>query len=320
VTMGGVTVTRDTDPATASIGHGPGGTDSATKTFVDANIAVNPQTASNPVGTNHTFTVTVQKNLGLGGGFVAAAAEHVTFNIVNSGGATATLNTTLSTCDDAGANTNAAGQCTIVISSPTAGTTKAFAAVTLSVGGVSLQRDADSTTAATGHGPGGTDEATKTWVAAPSGQIAPTQATCQDFIGGTAGVLGQINYSVTGAGKIANGINPGVFFFYSKITTTVPNQVVTVNQSNNSTNNAALFAIRDPRLYTGNCSSFTAGGGTNGFVGSFTVPTPGTYILSIKYDTKSIAGTPGPVPADITYTFTTSLGGTTGATVLLKKG
>ena len=40
-------------------------------------------------------------------------------------------------------------------------------------------------------------------------------------------------------------INPGVFFFWTKITTTSPNQVVTVTQTNTSTNNAALFRHRD---------------------------------------------------------------------------
>ena len=33
----------------------------------------------------------------------------------------------------------------------------------------------------------------------------------------------------------------------------------------------------------------------------------------------TIAGAPAPVPADITYNFSTSLGGSTGASVLLKK-
>jgi hypothetical protein len=38
-------------------------------------------------------------------------------------------------------------------------------------------------------------------------------------------------------------INPGVFFYWTNITTTVPNQVVTVTQTNNSTNNTALFTV-----------------------------------------------------------------------------
>ena len=134
----------------------------AVKRFVDANIAITPPTATNPTSTNHTFTVTVKKNLGLGGGFVPAAGEHVDVSIVNSGGATATINTALSTCDDAGANLDAAGQCTLVISSPTAGQTKAFASVTLLIDGQSVTRDSNSTTVIP-HGPDGTDEATKTW-------------------------------------------------------------------------------------------------------------------------------------------------------------
>lgn len=154
----------------------------------------------------------------------------------------------------------------------------------------------------------------------PQGIIAPTQTSCQDFIGGTAQTLGQINYSVRG-GKIGQGINPGVFFFYTKITTTVPNQVVTVSQSNTSTNNTPLFGILNGQawLYPADCSSHTSGTvtGPNDSGASYTIPTPGTYIIGIKYQTKTIAGAPAPVPADITYNFTTSLGG--GASVLLKK-
>jgi hypothetical protein len=311
--ISGQTVTVNTNGT--SDNSGP-----AVKTFVDASIGITPQTAENPVGTNHTFTVTVRKNLGLGGGFVPAAGEHVDVNIVNSGGATATINTALSTCDNAGPNLDAAGTCTLVISSPTAGTTKAFATVTLSIGGVSVTRDANSTTVIP-HGPGGTDEATKTWIPTPGGQITPTQVSCEDFISGTAPTLDQVNYSVSG-GKIGQGINPGVFFFWTKITTTVPNQVVTVSQTNTSTNNSPLFKIHQGwiRLYAGDCSSWTTGTPNAGNTGgSFTVPTPGTWVIGIKYDVKSLAGTTPPVPADISFDFTTSLGGTTGASVLLKK-
>jgi len=118
------------------------------------------------------------KNAGLGGGFVPAAGEHVDVSIVNSAGATATINSGLSTCDDVGPNTNASGECTLVISSPTAGTTKAFADVVLSVGGVSLHRDSNSLTASVGHGPGGTDEATKDWITTgvcPTGPLGGVQ-------------------------------------------------------------------------------------------------------------------------------------------------
>jgi hypothetical protein len=156
----------------------------------------------------------------------------------------------------------------------------------------------------------------------PGGIIAPTQTTCQDYTSGTAQTLGQVNYSVVG-GKIGQGINPGVFFYYTKITTTTANQIVTVSQSNTSTNNTPLFGILNGQawLYPADCSSHTSGTvtGPNGSGASYTIPTPGTYIIGIKYQTKTIAGAPAPVPADITYNFSTSLGGSTGASVLLKK-
>jgi hypothetical protein len=157
---------------------------------------------------------------------------------------------------------------------------------------------------------------------APTGLIAPTQTTCDDVLNGTAAVLGQVNYPLSG-GKIGQGINPGVFFFYSKITTTIPNQVVTVSQTNTSTNNTPLFGILNGQawLWSGDCSSKIVGTttGSNDSGASFTVKTPGSYIIGIKYQTKTIAGAPAPVPADITYNFSTSLGGQTGASVLLKK-
>jgi hypothetical protein len=104
--------------------------------------------------------------------------------------------------------------------------------------------------------------------------------------------------------------------------TTVPNQVVTVSQTNTSTNNAALFTIHQgwARVYTADCSSYITGTEIAGGSGAtFTIATPGTYILGIKYSAKSIAGTTAPVPANITYNFTTSVGGNTGASVLLRK-
>jgi uncharacterized repeat protein (TIGR01451 family) len=153
----------------------------------------------------------------------------------------------------------------------------------------------------------------------PGGLIAPTQTTCQDFASGTASALGQVNYSVSG-GKIGQGINPGVFFYYTKIT--VPaNTTVTVSESQNDA--AALFQVHQDqaRLYKGDCSSWTDGTLINGDTGaSYTIATAGTYIISIKYDTKSIAGTTAPTSDPVTYTFkATPPGASSSASVLLKK-
>ena len=70
---------------------------------------------ANVGGDPHTFVVTVKKNAGNGAGYVPAAGEHVNFTLTDTNGAANSVNLAASTCDDAGANTNAAGQCTIVL-------------------------------------------------------------------------------------------------------------------------------------------------------------------------------------------------------------
>jgi hypothetical protein len=278
----------------------------------DANIQITPATATDPVGDNHVLTLHVNTNDGTGAGFVNAAdGTLITASLSNAGGASATF-VGPSFCTTSGGT----GSCTVTISSPTAGTTTVHGTTTVTVAGVPLTRATGDANA------GDSPDAQKLWQSNPQGIIAPTQTTCQDFTGGTAAILGQVNYPSSKGGLIGQGIDPGVFFYYTKITTTTANQVVTVTQSNNSTNNAALFGILNGQawLYPADCSSHTTGAvsGVNDSGASFTVATPGTYIIGVKYQTKSIAGTPVPVPASITYTFTTSLGGSTSASVALK--
>src|SRR2546423_9455352 len=58
MTIGGISVTRDTDPATASIGAGHGGSGPAVKIYVGATISI-AANAVNQVGQAHVFTITV---------------------------------------------------------------------------------------------------------------------------------------------------------------------------------------------------------------------------------------------------------------------
>ena len=56
------------------------------------------------------------------------------------------------------------------------------------------------------------------------------------------------------------------------------------------------------RVYTRDCGWDKTGTQIAGGAGaSFTIATPGSYIIGIKYDPKSIVGTPVPVPATVTY-------------------
>src|SRR5262249_30507749 len=58
----------------------------ATKAFVDARITITPDD-TNEVGQEHTFTVTLLKDLGDGNGLVAAANESVTVTLTGANGA-----------------------------------------------------------------------------------------------------------------------------------------------------------------------------------------------------------------------------------------
>jgi len=134
-TVGGISLTRSTGDANT------GDSADAVKTYVDANIAITPLTPTNEVGTAHTFTVTVQKNTG-SGGFVPANGETITATVTGSNGATVTNAhpSCVGIANSPATVTDAAGKCTIVVNSSTAGKLTVNASVTLSVGGVSLTR------------------------------------------------------------------------------------------------------------------------------------------------------------------------------------
>jgi hypothetical protein len=138
----------------------------AVKTFVDANIQINPPSATNPVGTNHVLTLHVNVNPGTG--FVNAPdGTTITASLTNSGGATATF-VGPSSCTTSGGT----GSCTVTISSPTAGTTTIHGTTTVSVGGVSLTRSTGDSNA------GDSADATKLWVVTstcPTGPLGGVQ-------------------------------------------------------------------------------------------------------------------------------------------------
>ncbi len=98
---------------------------------------------TNGIGEPHTFTVTLLKDLDDGAGPVPAAGEHVDVTLSAAGGAVVQVNAAASTCDDAGANTNSSGQCTMVFTSNTAGTITGTATATLLLGGTSVTVSTD---------------------------------------------------------------------------------------------------------------------------------------------------------------------------------
>ena len=107
-----------------------------------ASIAI-AASATNGIGESHTFTVTLLKDLDDGAGPAAAAGEHVDVTLTPAGGAAVQLDAAASTCDNAGANTNSSGQCTIVFTSNTGGTITGTATATLSLNGTPVTVSTD---------------------------------------------------------------------------------------------------------------------------------------------------------------------------------
>src|SRR5437667_454162 len=167
----------------------------ASKTWVDATIAITPATATNAVGTNHTLTITVTAvGTPLGNGTATAR--------ITSGPGSFVADS--STCSYTGGGATAS--CTVVITSATTGTTVVSAtSSTPPTRGASDLRTTDGTA-------GNSGPASKTWVDAT---IAITPATATNAVGTnhtltiTVTAVGTTLGNGTATASIASG--PGSF-------------------------------------------------------------------------------------------------------------
>ncbi len=146
------------------------------------------------------------------------------------------------------------------------------------------------------------------------GQLTPTQTTCSDFTGGTAGNLTQVCYGIKGS-KINNAA-PGVFFYYTKVTATSPSFTINVVQTNNNAS-FPLFGVQQGNqvfLYDAFCNKI--GEGTESSPGQASVAVSGAsvgevFIVSVKYVTSTVVGTTvtGSPKPTVHYNFRTEIGG-----------
>ncbi len=142
----------------------------ANKNWVDANIQITPQTATNPAGTNHVLTITVNAT---GGGVLAAGTA--TASIVTPPSTTGSF-VGSPTCNYAGGAATAS--CTVTITSAVAGVTQVQA--TSNVGFTNAAGTLTRTTGTAANVTAGCAancaNATKNWVDANI-QITPLTAT-----------------------------------------------------------------------------------------------------------------------------------------------
>ena len=151
---------------------GPDGSDSAIKYYVDANVAITPQQATNEVGTQHVFTITTTA---LPGSATPVSITSITPSLNPTIPAGANYSTTCGTPATPVGQPNVR-TCTVTINSASAGTYELNATAVWSIDGVTVTRDTDTATLTIPAGPNGSDSAIKYYVDA-NVAITPQEAT-----------------------------------------------------------------------------------------------------------------------------------------------
>jgi hypothetical protein len=169
----------------------------------------------------------------------------------------------------------------------------------------------------------GCDAEQVTITQAVQSQITPTATTCSQFASGSAATLSELLYTVK-SGKVGS-VSPGVFFYWVKVTVASSgNKTFTINQATTTSNFDSHFFNHTSGTfaYTSGCTKINTSINTSSGVTSvtFNASAPGTYIIGIKYDSKSVQGFNTPSPTTVHYDFsTTGVSGSTQGLDLKKK-
>ena len=163
--------------------------------------------------------------------------------------------------------------------------------------------------------------------------IYPTQTTCCNYqSGGTAQLLkGCLTLATTSSKTTVSNAIPGVFFYYGSYTASTSGlTTLVVQQSVAPSSVSKLFSVQNTsniRLTTSNCQP-VAGAITYKIVAGtaniqFVAVAGQTYVVSVKYDMKSIIGATVPstlnggTVATYTFSMTVALGSPVGAATLV---
>jgi len=156
-------------------------------------------------------------------------------------------------------------------------------------------------------------------------KITPTGTTCSQFRDGTAATLSSLEYSLRN-GKISQ-VNPGVLFYWVKVTVPAGNNSFTITQTITTGNfDTSFFDDQSgSNVFDSNCNSqhptITQNPTTGAVTAQWNAPTAGTYFISIKYSANSVVGKPAPSPGTtVHFNFATTgvSGSTSGLDLILK--
>ena len=116
-----------------------------------------------------------------------------------------------------------------------------------------------------------------------------------------------------------------MFFYWVSVTVPAGNNSFTITQTITTGNFTGKFDFASgSNVFNSNCNSvsdtITQNSATGAVTVNFNAPTAGTYIIGVKYDSKSIAGVPAPSPGTtVHYDFaTTGVAGSTQGLDLIK--
>ena len=127
----------------------------------------------------------------------------------------------------------------------------------------------------------------------PNTGIYQTSTTCNDFNAGFGQKVTSLCYSAS-CGRISN-VTPGYFFYYTTIIAPSTSFSVDIVQSRSNAS-FGLFSIKEtdqPTLWNGSCSKVATGITVSTGLGRVTITnaTIGVqYVLSVKYDSKTVIG------------------------------
>ena len=144
--------------------------------------------------------------------------------------------------------------------------------------------------------------------------IFPTATTCCNYLAGPTSVFQLLQVCTTVSGGIVGNAIPGVFFYYGDYTAPVAGTTtIVVKQSRNTA--STILKPFDPqnlsnvRLLVDNCISVTptsiligTGANSGNVTITFNAVAGKKYIVSVKYDVKSIIGSTAPA-GTATYSF-----------------